>query len=80
MSTTDQVKYLDHQATTRVDPQVLDAMMPYLASCHRQRQHASSIWINSIGTRPSKTPQTRPARSRPAVRAPTSRLLPNAAR
>lgn len=32
--TTGQVIYLDHQATTPIDPRVLDAMMPYLTTCY----------------------------------------------
>jgi cysteine desulfurase len=34
MSTADQVIYLDHQATTPIDPRVLDAMMPYLTTSY----------------------------------------------
>jgi cysteine desulfurase len=34
MTTADQVIYLDHQATTPIDPRVLDAMMPYLTTCY----------------------------------------------
>lgn len=34
MTTADQVIYLDHQATTPIDPRVLDAMMPYLTTSY----------------------------------------------
>jgi len=34
MTTANQVIYLDHQATTPIDPRVLDAMMPYLTTCY----------------------------------------------
>lgn len=34
MTTDDQVIYLDHHATTPIDPRVLDAMMPYLTTCY----------------------------------------------
>jgi cysteine desulfurase len=34
MTTADQVIYLDHQASTPIDPRVLDAMMPYLTTCY----------------------------------------------